>query len=217
MPEDFKDEREQLEVVNTRHYHRGVDFLKQFSSERLVELEEENDRALDSLLTEVRVFRPLSFAVQAHAKQQGRAPEKMLDVGSGECRAKVSMEEMFPGLEYEGVEVIRHLARMTGAIEGRVEDIPGESQYQLVVANHVLEHSFDIVKTLGAIWRLLPPGGLLAHATPTSYPDTEVAHVTQLRVAEWVQLYLSNGFGVLHVHEQNIVCPEVQMVLLRLE
>lgn len=206
--------REDQANLNRAHWKRGQAFLSQFDGERQAQLESENEDALSNVLMVVRSHRPDSRRLMEEYVSPSRG--FMLDVGSGEGRSRALMEETFPALTYEGVEIIGELAHATGAFHGSVEDMPGSSHYELAVANHVLEHSFNIESTLEALHRLLVPRGLLAHATPTVSPDYEVAHTCQLRVDEWLRLYLRKGFGVLHVHEQNIVCPEVQMVLMKL-
>jgi 2-polyprenyl-3-methyl-5-hydroxy-6-metoxy-1,4-benzoquinol methylase len=99
-------------------------------------------------------------------------PGRLLELGSGNGDRLVSFAKM--GWQVEGHDLDPKAAALAKSRSGavvhvmQIADLPGESEYDLVLMNHVLEHVVSPVDVLKKIQRLLKPGGILAVALPNS-------------------------------------------------
>lgn len=96
---------------------------------------------------------------------------------------------------------------------GMVEEMPfADASFDVVVSRHVMEHVGDPQRALAEIERVLRPGGYVAAVTPHRWPDDEPAHITHLRLEEWVEQYRKAGFGVDYAGLADFNCREAHIV-----
>jgi SAM-dependent methyltransferase len=103
---------------------------------------------------------------------------RLLDVGCG-AGWFLRISKKLGAIE-QGVEPSEHAARLArqqglsvfhGTLESYVEQAPANTQFDIITANHVIEHVPAPVDTLRAMKRLLSPGGFAWIAVPNaSYP-----------------------------------------------
>lgn len=103
---------------------------------------------------------------------------RLLDVGCGGGWFLRVCKEL--GAIEQGVEPSEYAAGMTqkqglrvfhGTLEMYIEQAPTGTQFDVITANHVVEHLPDPVKTLRVMKRLLAPGGYVWIAVPNAaYP-----------------------------------------------
>jgi SAM-dependent methyltransferase len=125
-------------------------------------------RGLATALFESRYRRALQS--QPMGALAGRAPGRLLDVGSGRGDLGVVLTRLgwqVTGLE-PSAEAVAH-ARMRGleSEQGTLtEGTPREDGYDAVVFNHSLEHVVEPFEDLSTAHRLIQPGGLVLISLP---------------------------------------------------
>jgi ubiquinone/menaquinone biosynthesis C-methylase UbiE len=82
---------------------------------------------------------------------------------------------------------------------GIMEDLPYSNNiFDIVISNHVLEHSTDIDKTIKEIKRVTKPNGWGLHTLPIDVDGSKIAiggfHNVNLSSAEFIELFTKNGF-----------------------
>lgn len=118
----------------------------------------------------------------AKAKQSGKfrhiaipAGKRLLDVGCGGGRF-LRIAKKLGALE-QGVEPSSYAAEVArkqglnvfnGTLESYGEQVSPGTQFDVITANHVLEHAPNPVEVLGVMKKLLAPGGLIWIAVPNA-------------------------------------------------
>src|SRR5665213_1847727 len=109
----------------------------------------------------------LNFATERIAEwaakhiEQAPAPHRILDIGLGSARDLLAVKERCADLEMYGIEgqprwVAQAQARgiHTQGVDIEREPLPGEDQfYDVVIANHVIEHAKELYWLFGEISR----------------------------------------------------------------
>lgn len=128
------------------------------------------------------------------------------------------------GAEYLGVEVVGHVAeaaRKDGhdilhmALEEALPEWDGKFHY--IYSRHVMEHVTDLGTALKTLKRILAPNGVIGAVTPHYFPDPEPAHVTQLRIDQWMQEYKKAGLKAMYARVEHFACEEAHLVLVHEE
>ena len=142
---------------------------------------------------------------------------RVLDIGAGRCPFKVRLEEDFPRLRYESMDVDRtypHDYHDLDSVRG---------PYDRVLLLDVIEHLplAEGIRMLARIHGLLAPGGRLIAAIPNTFsPATclwDVTHRTNYSFAEFGGLLLALGFEMprlCRVHRARL-SQRIARVLLR--
>ena len=98
------------------------------------------------------------------------APGRLLDIGCGSGRYLATMREL--GWQPEGLTMVAEqgnaLEDQMGipVLEGSIQDLPDDREYDAITLWHVLEHLPDPTWDLARIRRHLKPGGRLAIGVP---------------------------------------------------
>jgi SAM-dependent methyltransferase len=144
---------------------------------------------------------------------------RILDIGCGN-RSPSTTKRWFPGCHYSGADIQRYnnndddIAMMDdfyllGADGSGYSEIP-DSSYDLVILNHVIEHTTVPTSILTAICSKLKPGGYVWIAFPSlrslSLPSAEgtlqfcddPTHIYVPDIREISNILLTNGVKVLH-------------------
>jgi len=154
-----------------------------------------------------RVRRLLARAVSGRAH--------VLEVGPGHGALLVALVEA--GFDVEGLELSPAVAEMTrrrsgvpvavGTLEDRAA--VAAARYDAVVARHVLEHMADPAGAVGALHRLLRPGGVAYVAVPNiGAPESTLAgwsgyqpyHLHYFTPPRLRALFERGGFAVTRLH-----------------
>jgi 2-polyprenyl-3-methyl-5-hydroxy-6-metoxy-1,4-benzoquinol methylase len=103
---------------------------------------------------------------------------RLLDIGCGAGRFLRLCKKL--GATEQGIEPSEYAAKIAqqqglrvfhGTVESYVEDADTVSQFDIITANHVIEHVPEPVETLRAMRRLLAPDGFIWIAVPNAaYP-----------------------------------------------
>jgi 2-polyprenyl-3-methyl-5-hydroxy-6-metoxy-1,4-benzoquinol methylase len=81
-----------------------------------------------------------------------------------------------------------------------------------VFSAHVMEHTYNLHKTLDGIWHVLKPGGYVAAITPHYFPDPEIAHICQLGLEQWRMEYEMHDFEIVAAYINQANCEECHIV-----
>jgi ubiquinone/menaquinone biosynthesis C-methylase UbiE len=101
---------------------------------------------------------------------------------------------------------------------GFVEALPfPDASFDIVCSRHVMEHVAYPQKALSEIKRVLKPGGYVAAVTPHRWPDNEPAHITQLKIDEWVNEYVKARFHVISADLRAFNCVEAHIIARKTE
>ena len=95
-----------------------------------------------------------------------------------------------------------------------IEELPEQwnGRFHLVYSRHVMEHVLDIDLALSNIKRVLAPNGVVAAVTPHYFPDPEPAHVSQLRIEEWIARYKAAGLVSVYATLEHFACEEAHLL-----
>jgi 2-polyprenyl-3-methyl-5-hydroxy-6-metoxy-1,4-benzoquinol methylase len=145
-------------------------------------------------------------------KVNGGAPQNVLDVGCGDGRFLVGMQES--GWEATGLETDPVVAKIAGE-RTQTQILPTflensglpESHFGVISLHHVLEHVPDPRVTLEHAYKLLAPGGMLFLALPN------VGSVeAKLFRSTWCPLDLPRHFWGFHPHSLTRLVEEIGFV-----
>lgn len=110
--------------------------------------------------------------------------------------------------EVFGIEVMKssvdHGTRLgRNIIHGIMEKLPYANKvFNIVISNHVLEHSTDIEATVKEISRVTKPNGWGLHTLPLDIDGAKLAtggfHNVHLSSNEFIELFTSNGFTLVN-------------------
>lgn len=145
-------------------------------------------------------------------KEYIKEGDKILDIGVGTGR----LLSLFSNVEKYGIDISIDMAKMAQkkgieACVGNVEELPyKDSVFDIVICTDVLEHVFDLHKTISEIIRVLKMGGYFVVRVPQnedmkqylepSYPF-EYVHVRMFS-KESLILYLTKVFELMLISEK---------------
>lgn len=147
----------------------------------------------------------------------------ILELGAGYAGDRETLVREFYGI-YTGIEAVKHVADSAAATVDSargesihhmaIEELPQEwnGKFQLVYSRHVMEHVLDVDLALANIKRVLAPNGVVAAVTPHYFPDPEPAHVTQLRIDEWMRAYERAGLKSVYATLESFACDEAHIL-----
>lgn len=140
-----------------------------------------------------------------------RPEGRLLDVGCAEGTFLHLFRSRLPGWEIRGVEpsetfsvFARDHYGLSGVVNGSVRELHHwpESSFDLVTANHLLEHLLDPNELFVLARRLLRPGGLLFVDAPDAEGCTggiqnlHIAHLYHFSMATLGNLFAKHGFAI---------------------
>jgi len=133
-------------------------------------------------------------------------PEKggiVLDLGVGAGGSYLALSRIFD--EVHGIDVVddyfESLTAYKTLTKGAIETLPYEDNtFDCVFSAHVMEHTYDLEKSLSEIYRVLKPGGTVLAITPHFSPDYEIAHINQLGLYNWIRTYEHHRFNVIKAY-----------------
>lgn len=161
----------------------------------------------------------LVYAMRGCVRRFGLEPirKELLELGAGYGGDRLYLMEQL-GLEgYVGVEVVEDVAnRSEHVTHMALEEMPSrwDGRFDYVYSRHVMEHATDARAAVRAVKRVLAPEGVVGAVTPHYFPDPEPAHVTQLRIEEWMTLYRSEGLQPVYAMQERFACDEAHIVLV---
>ncbi len=132
----------------------------------------------------LRRWEETDLALEAVARHRPRLDAAILDVGCGRGRLLHTLEELgYRNLR--GIDPFLTAERTEGRVSlrrSRLEELPSDERYDVIVLHHSLEHVPDPIATLVAVERHLLPDGEAIVATPM------VAEAFRQYGADWYQL-----------------------------
>jgi len=158
-------------------------------------------------------------------KMQGLPSDRMhvLELGAGYAGDRPVLVSEFI-CQYTGIEAVFHVALTADESVDRargekihhmaIEELPEEwnGRFHLVYSRHVMEHVLDVELALSNIKRVLAPNGVVASVTPHYFPDPEPAHVSQLRIGEWMERYKKAGLTTVYATVEHFACEEAHIL-----
>lgn len=161
-------------------------------------------------------------------EMQWKTDPCVLELGAGYAGDREVLVKEFQG-RYTGIEAVKHVAEAAAATVDvkrgesihymAIEELPQEwsGRFQLVYSRHVMEHVLDVGLALANIKRVLAPNGVVASVTPHYFPDPEPAHVTQLRIDEWMSAYKRAGLMPVYATVEHFACEEAHILCVHQE
>jgi len=139
----------------------------------------------------------------------------LLELGAGLGVDRADLETSLRAT-YHGIEVVPEVAELTGAVCCSIETLPSEwsGKYKWVYSRHVMEHVIDRNVAVANLARVVSDDGIIGAITPHYFPDPEPAHVTQLRISEWMSLYRAHGLITVYAKEETFNCAEAHIVVV---
>jgi SAM-dependent methyltransferase len=210
-------ERARLEDLNRDHHRRMADNVAMLAKQGVAERYENLDIASREAL-----YKAMEGAAMRCEMKSERA-SIVLELGAGSGRDRPYLLDRFN--RYVGIEVVREAADADDWGEAwevhhmAVEDMPDEwaGRFQAIYSRHVMEHVVDVHQGLSAIKKVLAPNGVVGAVTPHVFPDPEPAHVTQLKVDEWIKAYEEHGLRVVYCPILSFSCSELHLVAIHQE
>jgi SAM-dependent methyltransferase len=144
----------------------------------------------------------------------GEGPLQVLELGAGYAGDRDVLRRSFAA-EYTGIELVESVAASSPDVHHMaIEEMPEawNGRFHFVYSRHVMEHVLSVPTALAAIRRVLAPNGIVGAVTPHYFPDPEPAHVTQLRIGEWMVQYSLAGLEPVYAVQQEHECPEAHIV-----
>jgi ubiquinone/menaquinone biosynthesis C-methylase UbiE len=122
----------------------------------------------------------------------------------GHCFEAISsgFKEVF-GIEVMKSSVDHGIKLGRNVIHGIMEKLPfANKAFDIVISNHVLEHSTNIDKTIQEINRVTKPNGWSMHTLPLDIDGSKLAvggfHNVHLSSNEFIKLFTDNGFNLIN-------------------
>jgi ubiquinone/menaquinone biosynthesis C-methylase UbiE len=111
-------------------------------------------------------------------------------------------------IEVYGIEVMKSSVELGNRLGrnvqyGIMEDLPYSNKvFDIVISNHVLEHSTDILKTVKEIKRVTKHNGWGLHTLPLDVDGSKLVvggfHNVHLSAKEFIELFSNNGFNLVN-------------------
>lgn len=144
-----------------------------------------------------------------------------LDVGCGMCRAMGPILEVLGG-RYTGIDFARRDLDVWA--DDRVwhyalEECPitWNRRFDVIYANHVLEHCSDVRLAVTRVKQLLAPGGILGVVTPHLMDDAEPTHLNVLNGREWIEVWSDVDLWPVYLEYERHHFSEMRMLLVHRE
>lgn len=140
----------------------------------------------------------------------------VLELGAGRGGDRTTLESKL-GASYVGIEVVPEIAEISGSVCCSIETLPAEwsGRFKWVYSRHVMEHVIDCDAAIANLARVTTDDAIIGAVTPHYFPDPEPAHITQLRVAEWVDAYRRHGFVATYATTLTHNCLEAHIVVVK--
>lgn len=142
--------------------------------------------------------------------------KRVLDMGVGAGGSYEPLSEKFD--EIWGIDVVSdffaELPQYWYLKRCAIEDLKRfhPDSFDCIFSAHVMEHTYNLHKTLDGIYHILKPGGYVAAITPHYFPDPEIAHICQLGIEEWKMEYRMHGFEIVQAYINEANCEECHIV-----
>ncbi|MEI6899845.1 MAG: class I SAM-dependent methyltransferase [Bacteroidota bacterium] len=128
--------------------------------------------------------RGILFAMQI--KKKGFQPSEILEYGPGSGYFTAGVQFVFPKAKVTIVDLVDEVIEQNRNVHGflgfkgtpETFTLPGNKQFDLVIARDILEHVSDIGCMIRNVSALLNPGGLFHFLTPNGREDVWKHHVT---------------------------------------
>lgn len=205
--------RARLEALNTDHLHRMDADRVVFEASGLQTLLDSQDR--DSRAHLVNAMR----GAEQRFEMWQLKPKRILELGPGKNPDRDYLTLAFHGEIWSGVDVVEENAALHhGCYHMAIEELPDEWEglFHVIYSRHVLEHVADPDAALRALRKVLAPNGIIGAVTPHQ-PDNEPAHLTQLPLHLWPDVYLRNGLAVVYGEVKPFRVEESHIVAIRLD
>lgn len=140
----------------------------------------------------------------------------LLELGAGRGGDRTTLEEELQA-NYTGIEVVPEIAELSGSICCSIETLPDAwtNRFKWIYSRHVMEHVLDVHRGVSNLARVLDFDGIIGAVTPHYFPDSEPAHVTQLKIGQWMRVYRDHGLIPVYASEACYNCAEAHLVLMR--
>lgn len=208
-------ERARLTELNTDHHRRMAALSIEHRKANKTELyRKQNDQSRAELIKAMIGCRT------RYKMQQPNAT--VLELGASFGNERDFLLNQLSAQEYVGIEIVEAAANAgapKGVLHMAIEDMPEawEGRYAYVYSRHVMEHVIDLDIALATLKRVLAPNGIIGAVTPHFFPDTEPAHVTQLKKDQWVAAYARHGLKAVYAKVGNYMCAECHLVAVHAE
>ena len=160
------------------------------------------------------------LGAQSRFELQAERPT-LLELGAGRGQLRQLLCTELGATEYVGVEVVADVAAASPHVSHMAfEEGPARgwnSRFDFIFSRHVMEHVTDVDVAMKALKQMLAPKGIIGAVTPHYFPDPEPAHVTQLRIDEWMAAYERNGLKPVYAMEKSFACDEAHLVIVHSE
>lgn len=208
-------DRAELERLNLEH-QRGIAGIKERWLKECPERQEEWDRREEAAMKKtLHLLKKMRYDLElGHVRET-------LDVGCGAGRALWPILDILGG-RYTGIDFVRRDTAVWD--DDRVwnyalEDCPltWNRRFDVIYANHVLEHCADLQVSLMTVKRLLAPKGILGVVTPHLMDDGEPTHLTVLNGKEWIEAWMSVDIWPVYLEYERDLFSEMRMLLVHKE
>lgn len=158
--------------------------------------------------------------IQDNLKNRSFSPKRVLDIGAGHGQLLSCIAEIYPAASFYATEVDNACCKELAArgietkqvILDNLEVVPFDTQFDLIVCSHVLEHARNPKKFLGLISEMLSPGGFAMIEVPNcgvpySYGG-DSPHLTFFSSNTFKNALTSSGMNVVSLMTGGISAAE---------
>lgn len=192
-----------------RDHHRRMYADSQSMSETTSIIIDNKDSASRTSITNAMIGCSLKFGINIGGN--------LIELGAGrEGRDKSTLVAKF-NADYTGIEVVPEIAASSGVFCCSIETMPKEwtGKFKWVYSRHVMEHVIDVDIALSKIESVMAEDGIVGAVTPHYFPDPEIAHVTQLRLDQWMAAYRRHKLIPVYAVTAHFNCEEAHLVLVK--
>ena len=130
-------------------------------------------------------------------QQQGNNKLRILDIGCGNCKLLEKLKGLghdVYGIDLSALRVLKNRQKLKNIVFAYAEDIPFEDDFfDIVIAQEVLEHVFNLESSLSEIKRILKPDGISYIQVPYLNYVESVNHLrvfSEETLNYWINKYL---------------------------